>query len=243
MGPPHPSLAHEDDDLEELARLGEGAGGTIYKVRVKRTGQIIARKTITTLEAPMKQLMREIKITLSTSHHNIVRSLGAYLSPSSSEVKSAGKRLKETDKHVAENVAGRMAEGLINSMAGTFTSTSPYMAPDQLSGHEYTIRSDVWTMGISLLELVQNRFPFPSDLAVIELTMYITQYEPPELEDEGPFTYSAEMNEFIKLAYVSRRHPHPHPWIKNVMQHEADMAIWIRKVLPAWPKSRSSGEM
>lgn len=42
---------------------------------------------------------------------------------------------------------------------------------------DYTIRSDVWSTGISLLELVKNRFPFPNDLAAIELMMYITQNE------------------------------------------------------------------
>ena len=80
-------------------------------------------------------------------------------------------------------------------MAGTFTGTSFYMAvcdcsyllkhplnlllvqPERISGHEYTIRSDVWSMGITLLELVMNRFPFPADLPAIELMMYITASE------------------------------------------------------------------
>lgn len=84
---------------------------------------------------------------------------------------------------------------LVDSMAGTFTGTSFYMAvskynndlfvlcshiflqPERICGHEYTIRSDVWSTGITLLELVQNRFPFPSDLPPIELMMYITQGE------------------------------------------------------------------
>ena len=113
-----------DDYLEDLARLGEGAGGAVYKVKDKRTGLVMARKTITTLEAPMKQLMREINIISSTSHQNIIHFYGAYISPSSSEVKvlmeyceggsleSVGKRLKETDKRVTENVAGRLAEGV-----------------------------------------------------------------------------------------------------------------------------------
>ena len=51
------------------------------------------------------------------------------------------------------------------------------MQPERLSGLTYTIRSDIWSTGITLLELVQNRFPFPSDLAQIELMMYITQNE------------------------------------------------------------------
>ena len=32
-----------------------------------------------------------------------------------------------------------------------------------------------------------------------------------------------------------------HPWIKSVMQHDVNMAVWIRKVW-GWPKTRSSGE-
>ena len=33
-----------DDALEEVARLGEGAGGAVHTVRDKRTGEIMARK-------------------------------------------------------------------------------------------------------------------------------------------------------------------------------------------------------
>ena len=49
--------------------------------------------------------------------------------------------------------------------------------PERISGHAYSIRSDVWSTGLSLLELVQNRFPFPSDLPAIELMMYISASE------------------------------------------------------------------
>ncbi|KAI0374036.1 Pkinase-domain-containing protein [Pilatotrama ljubarskyi] len=289
-----------DDVLEEVARLGEGAGGAVYKVRDKRTGLIMARKTITTLEAPMKQLLREIRIMSSTSHVNIIHFYGAYISPSSSEVKvlmeygeggsleSVGKRMREIGGRVGEKVAGRLAEGilqglaylhslktihrdikppnilltregvvklcdfgvsgeLINSMAGTFTGTSLYMAPERLSGVEYTIRSDVWSTGISLLELVTNRFPFPNDLAAIELMMYITQNEPPELEDEEDIVYSPEMKDFIKKALTRdpALRPAPkemleHPWIVAMMQQKVDMAYWMRKVW-GWKNSKSHG--
>lgn len=113
-----------DDMLEDVGRLGEGAGGAVYKVRDRRTNVVMARKTITTHEAPMKQLLREIKITSSTEHINIVHFYGAYISPSSSEVKvlmeyceggsleSVGKRMREIGARVGEKVAGRLAEGV-----------------------------------------------------------------------------------------------------------------------------------
>ncbi|TBU25721.1 hypothetical protein BD311DRAFT_780126 [Dichomitus squalens] len=48
-----------DDALEELARLGKGVCDAVYKVRDRRTDVVMARKAITTLEAPMKELLRE----------------------------------------------------------------------------------------------------------------------------------------------------------------------------------------
>lgn len=47
--------------------------------------------------------------------------------------------------------------------------------PERIAGEKYTIRSDVWSTGISLLELVENRYPYPSDLGDIELMMCIAQ--------------------------------------------------------------------
>jgi len=124
---PDPSAANpgnwSDDVIEELQRLGEGAGGAVHKVKDKRSGKIIARKTITTREAP-RQLLREVHIMTTTQHINIIRFYGAYISPSTSEVKilmeyceggsleAVGKRLRDHGAVVGEKVAGRLAEGV-----------------------------------------------------------------------------------------------------------------------------------
>lgn len=120
-----PQKEWSDDVLEEISRLGEGAGGAVHEVRDKRTGILMARKTIPTREAPMKQLLRELNIITSISNHvNIIHFFGAYMSPSSSEVKvlmeicegksleAVGKRIKERGARVGEKVAGRLAEGV-----------------------------------------------------------------------------------------------------------------------------------
>jgi len=113
-----------DEFLQELDRLGEGAGGAVHKVRDKRTDVVMARKTITTREAPMKQLNRELSFMSSTSHQNIIKFYAAYISPSSSEIKllmdfceggsleAVGKRIREKGWRVGEKVAGRLAEGV-----------------------------------------------------------------------------------------------------------------------------------
>lgn len=122
-------LSWSDDVLEELSRLGEGAGGAVHKVKDKRTSKIMARKTIiTTREAPMKQLLRELSIISSTEHVNIILFHGAYMSPSSSEVKilmefceggsleAVGKRIKDRGAVVGEKIAGRLAEGVSSTV-------------------------------------------------------------------------------------------------------------------------------
>ncbi|KAI9572143.1 kinase-like domain-containing protein [Boletus coccyginus] len=288
-----------DGILEELSRLGEGQGGAVHKVRDIRTGRIFARKTITTREAPLKQLERELSISSSSKHINIVQFYGAYMSPSSSEVKvmmeycpggsleAVSQRIKERGARIGEGVAGRLAEGvlqglaylhtlrtihrdikpsnilltgegvvrladfgvsgeLVKSLAGTFTGTSFYMAPERISGKEYSIRADVWSTGITLLELLQNRYPFPEDLTSIELLVYITQGEPPQLTDEADVRWPQEMKEFVKQTLIVDHTLRPtpkemltHPWIASVMKKEVPMGRWIREVW-GWRSSQST---
>ncbi|KAJ3571700.1 hypothetical protein NP233_g3586 [Leucocoprinus birnbaumii] len=289
-----------DEVIEELQRLGEGAGGAVHKIKDKRSGKIMARKTITTRQAP-RQLLREVHIMTTTQHINIIRFYGAYISPSTSEVKilmeyceggsleAVGKRLREYGAVVGEKIAGRLTEGvlqglaylhakrtihrdikpsnilltkegvvrlcdfgvsgeLVDSLANTFTGTSFYMAPERISGEKYTIRSDVWSTGITLLELVQNRFPFPNDLPPIELMVYITQNEPPRLEDEPGVEWSPSMKDFIKQALTVNPQMRPvpremlaHPWIATMMKQEVHMAKWISEVY-GWPQRKSSDQ-
>ncbi|KNZ77276.1 Dual specificity protein kinase FUZ7 [Termitomyces sp. J132] len=49
---------------------------------------------------------------------------------------------------------------LINSIANTFVGTSIYMSVKRIQGAEYSVKSDVWSLGISLIELATSRFPF-----------------------------------------------------------------------------------
>jgi serine/threonine protein kinase len=49
---------------------------------------------------------------------------------------------------------------LVNSMAKSLVGTTGYMAPERIKGQPYTIRSDVWSLGISLVELATGNFPY-----------------------------------------------------------------------------------
>jgi len=57
---------------------------------------------------------------------------------------------------------------LINSIADTFVGTSTYMSPERIQGAQYTVKSDVWSLGITLIELALGRFPFSDDDSELE---------------------------------------------------------------------------
>ncbi|KAB5591135.1 Mitogen-activated protein kinase kinase [Ceratobasidium theobromae] len=154
------------------------------------------------------------------------------------------------------------------SLASTFTGTSWYMAPERITGHPYSIRADVWSTGLTFLELAQNRFPYPPDLGPIELLTYIVNGEVrpspspsladlspqvPELDDEpgdehgnGAIHWSDGIKS-LRIDAATRPIPREmlqHPWIQESIARKLDMAKWIREVW-GWEKppkaKRSSG--
>ncbi|KAF2220451.1 kinase-like domain-containing protein [Elsinoe ampelina] len=94
--------------------------------------------------------------------------------------------------------------------ANTFIGTSYYMAPERITGQSYTITSDVWSLGVTLLEVAQHRFPFPADgsemqprAGLIDLLTYIVSQPIPKLKDEiggadGDVRWSENFKYFIE---------------------------------------------
>nr|WEL12727.1 mitogen-activated protein kinase kinase 1 [Halisarca dujardinii] len=50
---------------------------------------------------------------------------------------------------------------LINSLATSFVGTSSYMAPERLLGSTYSVLSDIFSLGLSLVEMALGRYPLP----------------------------------------------------------------------------------
>lgn len=119
---------------------------------------------------------------------------------------------------------------LINSIAGTFTGTSYYMAPERIKGMPYTITSDVWSLGLTVLELASNRFPFPPEgeppLGPIDLLSYVISMNVPELKDdpEAGIKWTKAFRDFLEHCFEkdgNRRYAPVkmlnHPWMKKAM--------------------------
>ncbi|CAD6899833.1 unnamed protein product [Tilletia controversa] len=127
-----------------------------------------------------------------------------------------------------------VAGELVDSVAGTFTGTSYYMAPERIQGlPNYKINSDVWSLGLSLLEVASNRFPFPPEgeppLGPFDLITYVIAMDIPQLKDEPAkgVKWSKMMRDFIErtLEKDPGKRPGPvrmiqHPWIRRSEERE-----------------------
>ncbi|MDI1486931.1 MAG: Protein kinase C signaling pathway involved MAPKK protein [Ramalina farinacea] len=135
--------------------------------------------------------------------------------------------------------------------ANTFIGTSYYMAPERIQGQSYTITSDVWSLGVTLLEVAQHRFPFPADgtemqpkAGLIDLLTYIVRQPIPKLKDEpgdekgeGAISWSPNFKYFIEccLEKDSSRRASPwrimeHPWMVEMQSKKVNMAHFLAQV-------------
>ncbi|XP_036399606.1 dual specificity mitogen-activated protein kinase kinase 5 isoform X1 [Megalops cyprinoides] len=109
---------------------------------------------------------------------------------------------------------------LVNSIAKTYVGTNAYMAPERISGEQYGIHSDVWSVGISFMELALGSFPYPQiqknqgSLMPLQLLQCIVDEDPPVLP-VGQFSET-----FVHfITQCMRKLPKERPAPNNLMDH------------------------
>ncbi|ORX90500.1 kinase-like protein [Basidiobolus meristosporus CBS 931.73] len=122
---------------------------------------------------------------------------------------------------------------LVDSIAKTFVGTSQYMSPERITGATYSVKSDVWSLGVSLLELSQGKFPFPQ-LSVFELLQYIVDEDLPTLPME---VFPADFIEMVNLCLTKDPETRPtprqimeHPYVKRVTSEKVNLAKWVNSI-------------
>ncbi|KAK9761435.1 Protein kinase C signaling pathway involved MAPKK protein [Basidiobolus ranarum] len=128
---------------------------------------------------------------------------------------------------------------LIDSIAATFVGTSYYMAPERIQGARYAVQSDIWSLGLTIIEIANSRFPFPPPghppLAIFELLDYIVRSPVPELRVEDG--WSPEISNFITKCLIkdSSQRPTPRqllndPFVARYAETSVDLARFVREV-------------
>ncbi|GFN77612.1 dual specificity mitogen-activated protein kinase kinase 7 [Plakobranchus ocellatus] len=138
---------------------------------------------------------------------------------------------------------------LVDSKAKTRSAgCAAYMAPERIeppdpTRPDYDIRADVWSLGISLVELATGEFPYKNCKTDFEVLTKVLQEEPPQLGRE----FSDELRSFVKdcLTKDFKRRPKykkllEHPLIKKAEAEQVDITPWFAEMKRLMEMNRPS---
>ncbi|KAL3872472.1 hypothetical protein ACJMK2_040395 [Sinanodonta woodiana] len=127
---------------------------------------------------------------------------------------------------------------LVDSKAKTRSAgCAAYMAPERIDPPDpkrpdYDIRADVWSLGISLVELATGEFPYKNCKTDFEVLTKVLQEDPPLLPEGGEF--SIDFSSFVKDCLTKDFKKRPkyrklleHNFIKTYENESVDVAAWF----------------
>ncbi|XP_047308543.1 mitogen-activated protein kinase kinase 6 [Impatiens glandulifera] len=176
-----------------------------------------------------KQVLKGL-VHLNHERHVIHRDI----KPSNLLVNHKGE-VKITDFGVSAMLANSMGQ------RDTFVGTYNYMAPERISGSTYDYKSDIWSLGMVILECAIGRFPYiqseeQSCPSFYELLSSIVENPPPSAPADQ---FSPEFCSFISACIQKDPRDRSsaldllaHPFIKKFEDKDIDLAILVGTLDP-----------
>lgn len=247
-------LKPSDIEMAENGVLGSGACGVVMRGTIKKSGQLVAIKTVKVDEkAKREQLLNEIQALVSVEGcQNLVQWYAGFVNKKTNcvhvvlEFMDRGsladlkKRVVQCgsvvpppqlaeisrqimtgldhlhDRHLLhrdikpENILHNnlgevkltdfgIAKDLDTTLAvaGTFVGTVTYMSPERALGEDYSLASDIWSVGMVLYELASGVYPFKDFTTFPALFENLIDKPEPRLEVAYPNHFPPELCEFV----------------------------------------------
>ena len=105
-----------------------------------------------------------------------------------------------------------------SALASTQCGTTQYMSPERLAGDNYSFVSDVWSVGVVVLEALLGRSPYPSANSFMTLMAAICDAEPPKVPD----AYAPSLQDFV--AQCLRKNAAARPTVQALIQ-----SAWLQE--------------
>ncbi|KAI4830604.1 hypothetical protein KUCAC02_002223, partial [Chaenocephalus aceratus] len=200
-------------DINYQEQLGHGNGGTVYKAYHVLGKRVLAVKVIPldiTVEL-QKQIMSELEILYKCDSPYIITFFSAFFVENRisicTEFMDGGSL--DVYKRIPEHVLGRIAVAVVKGLtylwslkilhrdvkpSNMLVNTRGQVKlcdfgvstqPERISGEQYGIHADVWSVGISFMELALGMFPYPQiqknqgSLMPLQLLQCIVDEDPP----------------------------------------------------------------
>ncbi|KAH9762667.1 mitogen-activated protein kinase kinase 6 [Citrus sinensis] len=236
------------EDLETIKVIGKGSGGVVQLVRHKWVGRLFALKIIqmNIQEEIRKQIVQELKINQASQcshvvvcyhsfyHNGVISLVLEYMDRGSlADIIRQVKTILEPYLAVVCSSMGQR---------DTFVGTYNYMSPERISGSTYDYSSDIWSLGLVVLECAIGRFPYmqsedqQSWPSFYELLEAIVESPPPTAP---PDQFSPEFCSFVSACIQKDPRDRSssldllsHPFIKKFEDKDIDLGILVGSLDP-----------
>ncbi|CAD5235502.1 unnamed protein product [Bursaphelenchus xylophilus] len=130
-------------------------------------------------------------------------------------------------------IAGQLIDSKAASMS---TGCYAYLAPERVNGEPYNVTADVWSLGITLVQLAKGYFPYKADPkeelnVLVVVRERIINEDPPQVD---PKQFSAEFCDFVKNCLLKSSQERAKydklskmAFLINASQNELDVGHWI----------------
>lgn len=128
-------------------------------------------------------------------------------------------------------ISGELVESYVKTMGAGPTG---YISPERFNNttDKYDIRADVWSLGISVVEMLTGVFPYATCNSDFEVISRIVKDDPPSLPSD--LEVSEECREFVKICLIKDFNKRPKfkeildtsEFVKIYAKREVDVARW-----------------
>ncbi|KAH8387568.1 hypothetical protein KR093_007903 [Drosophila rubida] len=134
-------------------------------------------------------------------------------------------------------ISGRLVDSKANTRSA---GCAAYMAPERIDPKKpkYDIRADVWSLGITLVELATARSPYEGCNTDFEVLTKVLDSEPPCLPRGEGFNFSQLFHDFVIKCLTKNHQDRPkypellaQPFINYYEQAKVDVPNWFQNVV------------
>ncbi|KAL4914437.1 hypothetical protein BDW62DRAFT_213425 [Aspergillus aurantiobrunneus] len=227
-----------------MEELGSGSFGTVYKAIDKSTGEIVAIKHIDleSSEDDIQEIQQEISVLATCASPYVTQYYASFLRGHKlwivmeylgggscldlgldylhcegkihRDVKAANVLLSHTGKVKLGDfgVAAQLTN--IKSQRNTFVGTPFWMAPEVIQQAGYDYKADIWSLGITAMEMINGEPPHAATHPM--KVLFLIPKEPaPRVQGDG---YSIAFRDFI--AQCLTKDPDRRPSAKELLRHK-----------------------
>ena len=151
--------------------------------------------------------------------------------------------LAKLTQQTTETDTEALMRSMVNTGSGMIIGTVAYMSPDQARGLAVDLRTDIWSLGVLLYEMIAGRAPFvgatPSDMLVS-----ILEREPPTIAGDT-LEVPAELERIVQMALRKdreERYRTAEDFLVDLksLQHELGIEAGVERLKQPTPSSRSA---